>query len=68
VQQTIQMSERSMSQNVGFKEPMIPFAQGEAASILGPHQRISFFKRNYSGSSPQTFLSEKSLHFPLDSL
>ena len=23
---------------------------------------------NYSGSSPQTFLSEKSLHFPLDSL
>jgi hypothetical protein len=25
-------------------------------------------KCNYSGSSPQTFLSEKSLHFPLDSL
>jgi hypothetical protein len=27
-----------------------------------------FHLGNYSGSSPQTFLSEKSLHFPLDSL
>jgi formylglycine-generating enzyme required for sulfatase activity len=34
-------------------------------SVLLPNYLIA---SNYSGSSPQTFLSEKSLHFPLDSL
>jgi type I restriction enzyme S subunit len=54
----------------GLLQKLFPPAKNSRSENLELRSEAQKIKNigNYSGSSPQTFLSEKSLHFPLDSL